>query len=118
MAKYEDLMVYRKAYALVLQIYEATKAMPTEEQYGLTSQMRRAAVGIPLTIAEGYGKSAGDRETKRFLLMARGSTAELHVLLHLAKDVGYMEKGKSERLIEAYEEVGKMLTGLIHSINQ
>ena len=116
MASYRELSVYRKSYELVLQVYTLTKGMPKEEQYGLQSQIRRAAVSIPLNIAEGFGKRAGDKETKRYLSMARGSCCEMDVLLSLLEDLGYMAKAESQKLVEAYEEVGKMLTGLMQAL--
>ncbi len=116
MASYKELSVYRKSYALVLEIYTLTNGMPKEEQYGLQSQIRRAAVSIPLNVAEGYGKRAGDKETRRFLSMARGSCCELNVLLSLLEDLGYAAKPKSQELVKACEEVGKMLTGLMQTL--
>ncbi len=112
MASHKELRVYRKSYGLVLQVYTLTKKLPKEEQYGLTSQMRRAAVSIPLNIAEGFGKKGGDKETKRFLSMATGSCCEMDVLLNLVTDLGYIDQAESQELVEAYGEVGKMLTGL------
>ena len=116
MASYKELSVYRKSYELVLQIYKLTQGLPKDEQYGLQSQMRRAAVSIPLNIAEGFGKKGGDKETKRFLSMARGSSCEMDVLLNLATDLEYIQATDSQRLVLAYEEVGKMLTGLMQKL--
>ncbi len=116
MATYRDLQVYQKGYALVLEIYELTREMPKEEQYGLVSQMRRAAVSIPLNIAEGYGKRGGDRETNRFLSMARGSCCEMDVLLSLARDLEYIAADTGQRMLDEYSVVAKMLTRLSQTL--
>ena len=113
---YRDLIVYQKSYKMAKASYELTKNFPEEERYGLTSQVKRALTSIPLNIAEGYGKAVGGKELKRFLLMARGSCAEMEVLLELSKDFGYIEENIYKLGIERYEEIGKMLTGLIKSI--
>ena len=111
--RYTDLMVYQRSYALTLEIYEVTKAFPREELFGLTSQMKRAAFSIPLNIAEGYGKRESVKEFKRFLMMALGSSDEMHVILELTKDLGYISKETHEALYTSYTEVGKMLYGLL-----
>ena len=116
MASYKELNVYRKSYELVREIYRQTESLPATEQYGLQSQIRRAAVSIPLNIAEGYGKQSGAKETARFLSMARGSCCEVDVLLSLLKDLGYMREEVSHELAYRYEEVGKMLTGLMQRL--
>ena len=116
MSSYKDLKVYEKSYGAAKRIYELTQSLPKEERYGLTDQMRRAATSIPLNIAEGYGKREGEKELSRYLRMARGSVAEVEVLLDFVKDFGYIseEEHKTEKAI--YEEIGKMLNGLIKSI--
>ena len=116
MASYKELSVYRKSYELVKEIYRQTENLPAREQYGMQGQIRRAAVSVPLNIAEGYGKQSGAKETARFLSMARGSCCEVDVLLNLLQDLGYMQEGVSRELAYCYEEVGKMLTGLIQSL--
>ena len=116
MACYKELSVYRKSYELVKEIYRQTESLPATEQYGMQSQIRRAAVSIPLNIAEGYGKQSGAKETARFLSMARGSCCEVDVLLNLMKDLGYMEEDVSQGLASRYEEVGRMLTGLMQTL--
>ncbi len=118
MASYKDLGVYRKSYALVLEVYTRTKGLPIDEQYGLQGQMRRAAVSIPLNIAEGYGRQGSTKEVCQYLRMARGSSNELEVLAQLAGDLGYLEAERSMRLAEAYAEIGRMLTGLAESLTK
>ena len=90
--------------------------MPREEQYGLTSQIKRASTSIPLNIAEGYGKWVSGKELIRFLLMARGSCCEMEVLLNFIKDFGYITENEYTGYEARYIEIGKMLTGLIKSV--
>ena len=117
MNSYKDLMVYQKSYKLALRMYqEVSKKLPPEERYGLTSQIKRASTSIPLNIAEGYAKVGGARETMRFLQMARGSCAEVEVLLDMLKDSGYIDEKLHGECSSEYIEVGKMLTGLMKSI--
>ena len=117
MSSYKELKVYKKAYEFAKEIYNIAKGFPKDEQFGLTSQIKRAATSIPLNIAEGYGKATGGKELVRFLLMARGSSAEVEVLLNFIKDFGYITEVDYKQYSMNYEEIGKMLTGLIHSIN-
>ena len=117
MESYKDLKVYQKSYELALKMYQdAAKKLPAEERYGLTSQIKRAATSIPLNIAEGFAKIGGSRETLRFLQMARGSCAEMEVLLDMLKDLGYITEEEHKGHAAGYSEVGKMLTGLMKSI--
>ena len=110
---YRDLQVYAKSYALCLEMYQAAKRLPSDETYGLVSQIKRASTSIPLNIAEGYGKRNRVQEFKRYLMMAKGSCNEMQVLLDLCRDLGYMEESKHEEWSNRYDEVGKMLNGLI-----
>ena len=116
MASYKELEVYKKAYALALQVYKETEVLPKEEQYGLQSQLRRAAVSIPLNIAEGYGKNSSAKEIGRYLSMARGSCSEAEVLLQFMEDLGYIPTEAVGVLMNGYDEVGKMLRGLAKSV--
>ncbi len=117
MSSYKDLSVYSKSYELSIELYRKVNiCMPQEEIYGLTSQVKRAATSIPLNIAEGYAKIGGRNETIRFLQMARGSCAEMTVLIDMLKDLEYIKETEHKEYADRYEEVGKMLTGLIHSI--
>ena len=116
MESYKDLKVYQKSYKLAKEVYSIAKKFPKDERYGLTSQIKRAATSIPLNIAEGYGKCVGGRELVRFLLMARGSCCEMEVILNFAKDFGYISESVKTQCVQGYEEVGRMLTGLIKSV--
>lgn len=89
--QHERLRVWRAGMTLVKKTYELTRKMPSAELYGLTSQMRRAAVSIPANIAEGYGRGS-DAELRRFLLIARGSLFELETLLVIADSEGYARR--------------------------
>ena len=112
---YEDLVVYQKSYQLALKIYEQSRTMPKDEMFGLISQIKRAATSIPLNIAEGYGKRDHVSEFKRFLTMAKGSCDEMKVLIDLCKDIGYMQPDLHDELKAGYNEIGKMLYGLLQN---
>ena len=108
---YRDLLVWQKAMDLAEQCYQATKTFPSEERFGLTSQIRRAAVSVAANIAEGQGRS----HTKEFLnhlSMARGSLMELETLLQLSQRVGYLPMESLGPLLALSAEVSRMSTGL------
>lgn len=102
---FSDLIVWQKAHAFVLQVYAATKTFPKEELYGLTSQLRRAAVSIPANIAEGFRKQS-KAEQSRFLNIAEGSLEECRYYLILAYDLGYLER---QLLWEPSEDIARLL---------
>jgi len=104
---FQDLIVWQKAHAFVLCVYEATQAFPKTETYGLTSQFRRAAVSIPANIAEGFRKQS-EADKGRFLNVAEGSLEECRYYLILARDLAYIE---INNLWEMSEEVGRLLNG-------
>ncbi|MBI4178788.1 four helix bundle protein [bacterium] len=112
---YRDLFVWQKGYALTLRVYEATKAFPKEEIYGLTSQMRRAAVSVAANVAEGYGRGYR-KEYAHYLRMSYGSLMELDTLILLSGDLTYFRNGTAARLLEAVAEEERMLTRLILKI--
>lgn len=117
---YEDtdkLIVWKQSHQLVLKIYEITKGFPNSELFGLTSQIRRAAVSVPSNIVEGKARGF-DKEYKRFLLMARGSLEEVRYQLLLAKDLEYIDSNKYEEVINLTNEVGKLLNGLIRRLGR
>ena len=91
-----------------------TTLYPKDELYGITSQLRRAAVSVPLNIAEGYGRKSKD-DFKRFLRISLGSANETETLLLLSKDLGYIESKKSEELIKQYNILGKKIYKLIEN---
>jgi len=112
---YKDLKVWQRSYQLCLEIYKITKGFPDEEKYGLTSQLRRAAVSVPSNIAEGYGRKTTP-EYIQFLYIAYGSICEIGTQILLAGDLGYIESVKLEMLNEGVREVERMLKGLIKSL--
>jgi len=110
---YRDLLVWQKAIELVTDIYRMTRGFPKDELYGLTSQIRRAAVSIPSNIAEGQGRLTRG-EFRQFLGQARGSYAELETQLIIARNLGYLSQPGN--LIEQLAEVGRLLNGLLSSL--
>ena len=100
-----------------MNIYKITKSFPKEELYGLTSQIRRAAVSIPSNIVEGKARGS-QKEYKRFLLISRGSLEEVKYQLLLAKDLKYIEEETYQKSIELAKEVGRLLNGLLVSIDK
>ncbi len=102
---FEDLIVWQKAHQFVLTVYRFTESFPKAELYGLTSQLRRAAVSIPANIAEGF-KKKGKADKARFMNIAQGSLEESRYYLILSRDLGY---GDSSGLNSQLEEVSKLL---------
>ena len=115
MKSYKELTVYQKAYELSLQVYKTTGKFPTEEKFGLVSQMRRATVSIPCNIAEGY-RRRGRKEYIQFLHIALGSCGELETLLSLSNDLKLLEDSNFNALYILQEDVSKMLYKLINSL--
>jgi len=114
---YRELEVWKVGIDLVEAIYDLTKSFPVTEPYGLTSQLRRAAVSIPTNIAEGYGRShRGDY--LRFLSIARGSTCEVESLLVVAYRLKLAERDTSIPIWKMLQIQGKMLLGLIRSLQK
>jgi four helix bundle protein len=112
---FKELKVWAKAHQLTLHVYTVTRDFPRQEVYGLTSQMRRAAVSIAANIAEGCGRRS-DGELTRFLQIARGSASELEYHLLLAKDVGFLAEQEHTRIEATLVEVQRMLTGLVQRV--
>ena len=110
------LLAWQKSHELVLKIYEITKEFPREEQFGLTSQIRRAAVSIPSNIVEGKARGS-NKEYKRFLLVARGSLEEVKYQLLLAKDLKYINEQTYKEIYKNMDEVGRLLGGLINKLD-
>ena len=117
MGGYRDLKVYERSYGAALAVYRMTQEFPKEELNGITDQIRRASVSIPLNIAEGYAKRESQAEFKRFLMMAIGSANEMSVLIDFAKDFEYIESDVHEKAWTEYEEIGKMLNSFIKKVN-
>jgi four helix bundle protein len=114
MGNYRQLSVWKQAHRFALSVYQKTVGFPDRERYGLTAQLRRAAISVISNIAEGSGRQ-GDREHVRFLRIARGSVGELECQLLLARDVGYLEASAWELLDKDCQDLSRMLNGLIRS---
>jgi four helix bundle protein len=109
---FHDLIVWQKAHQFVLSVYKTTKHFPKEEMYGLTSQLRRAAISIPANIAEGF-KKRGKPDKCRFMNIAQGSLEECRYYLILSRDLGYVE---TNSLMSQIEETSKLLNAYSTSI--
>jgi len=110
---FRDLIVWQKSYKLALEIYRVTKDFPKSEVYGLSQQMRKAAVSVPSNIAEGYGRKH-KAEYKQFLSIAYGSLLEVETQYSLATDLKYV--GKCEIIENLLKEVGAMLYRMLNPI--
>jgi len=114
---YRDLEVWQKAMDLVVECYRITNKFPRSELYGLTSQLRRAAVSVPSNIAEGRER----HHTKEFvqhLAIAYGSLAELETHLQIAQRLNYLDSSQVRQVLEKTSEVGRMLNGLRRSLGK
>jgi four helix bundle protein len=112
---YRDLIAWRKAMDLVTDIYSATRSFPREELYGLTNQLRRAAVSVPSNIAEGQARFSR-KEFHHFLSLARGSLVEIETQLMIAQNLEYLSLLQVQPLLHKASELGRVLNGLIASI--
>ena len=110
---FQDLIVWQKAHQFVLTIYQISREFPKSEVYGLTSQVRRAAVSVPANIAEGFKKKTKP-EKKRFLNIAQCSLEECRYYLILVQDLNY---GNISEPMNQLEEVSKLLAGYISALN-
>jgi four helix bundle protein len=115
LANYRDLKVWAKAHELSIAIYKATATFPKDEQYGLTSQIRRSCTSIPANVAEGYGRGS-DAELARFLRIAMGSANELDYHLLLARDIDILDVSSYDRLVNQLDDVRRMLTVFIQRL--
>ncbi len=112
---YRDLLVWQKSMAFATSIYKSSNTFPNAEQYGLTSQVRRAVVSVPSNIAEGYGRhSTGDY--LRFLQIANGSLYEIQTQIEIALNLNYLKKSEFDTLFIQSREIERMLSSLIQKI--
>ncbi|MCH8536092.1 MAG: four helix bundle protein [Flavobacteriaceae bacterium] len=107
---YKKLNVWKESIELVKQVYQVTASFPSEEQYGLMSQLRRASVSIPSNIAEGNGRSS-DKDYKRFVEIAYGSALELETQLIISVELQYLDKNHT--IFQKLERVKKLLSGFM-----
>ncbi len=113
MRSHRDLDVWRQSVELVTQLYELTSAFPAQEVYGLTSQIRRAAVSVPSNIAEGAARGS-KRDFQRFVFIARGSLAELETQILIAENLHYVQDASP--LLSRIDDLRRMLAGLAKSL--
>lgn len=114
---YRDLDVWNVGVELAVACYALTQQFPSEEKFGLTSQIRRAASSIPANVAEGYGRESG-QEFMRFCRVAQGSTKELETHLIVATRVGVANPDDVDVVLEECDRVGRMLRGLIRALQE
>jgi len=109
---FRDLVVWQKAHEFVMTVYRLTESFPDREKFGLSHQLRRAAVSIPANIAEGFGKRS-QAEKARFLNIAEGSLEECRYYLILTQDLGY---GQTEPLMSTLEEASRLVNAYARAI--
>ncbi len=112
---FEDLIGWQKGMGLVESVYRLTARFPAEERYGLTSQLRRAAVSVPSNVAEGYGRRTR-ADYVRFLDVARGSANEIQTQLVLCQRLGLASQDQIHEPLEQVKEVQRILKGLVRSL--
>jgi four helix bundle protein len=116
-SSFKDLRVWNEAMKFVVDVYKATAQFPRHELYGLTQQLRRAAVSVPSNIAEGKGHRS-DREFGNFLLHARGSLLEVQTQIMIARELEYIRREDGAHLLASSDAIGRSLNSLINSIHQ
>ncbi|HEY0459336.1 MAG TPA: four helix bundle protein [Pyrinomonadaceae bacterium] len=114
---YRQLIAWQKAMALVKQIYSLIKDFPKEEIYGLTSQIRRAAVSITSNIAEGQGRDS-TKEFLHYLSIAYGSLMEVETQILIAESLNYLKSAETKLILEKTAETGRQINGLSRSLKQ
>jgi four helix bundle protein len=117
MKNFRKLRVWGKAHEFVLSLYEETQAFPSAEQFGLTSQIRRAGVSIPSNIAEGCGRNS-DGELRRFCEIAMGSASEVEYQLLLCRELGFLLERKYLELEKSLTECRKLLNSFIQTLKR
>ena len=115
MRDFRTLKVWEKGHRLTLDVYEVTVTFPSEELYGLTSQMRRACAAIPANVAEGCGRGS-NADLARFLQIALGSASELQNHLLLVQDLAFVKPTDNERLSREVTELKRMLTSFVKNL--
>lgn len=114
---FRDLNVWNIGMDITVEIYQFTKNFPEYELYGISSQMRKAAVSIPSNIAEGFARSH-NKEYRQFLYISLGSCAELETQVEIARRLKYLSENSCKHLIETLQQLGRMLTSLIKCITE
>ena len=111
MHNFKELVIWKNAIKVTMGVYKLTESFPKAEMYGLTSQMRRAAISVASNIAEGSGRGSNS-DFSRFLDMAKGSAFELETQLIIAKQLGHVQEGQCTPIESQIIEIEKMITGL------
>lgn len=114
---YKDLIAWQRGVDLVAEVYRATGRFPKSEQFGLVNQLRRAAVSVPSNIAEGQGRLSAP-EFRQFLGHARGSLSEVYTQIVIAQRLEYLREDDANLLFSKLDELGRLLNGLIRSIER
>ena len=117
MQRFTDLKVWQRSHALALEVYRQTKAFPADERFGLTAQLRRAALSVPTNIAEG-SKRQSRQEYARFLNIAEGSLAETEYLLMFSRDLGHVIASATSKVLVEIDEIARMLSNLRSRVEQ
>jgi len=112
---YKDLKIWQIGIEVVVAVYEKTKKFPRNEEYGIVTQMKRAAVSIPSNIAEGF-RRFHNKEYRQFLYIAMGSLAELETQIIIANKIKFIEEGQAADLLNTLEELSRMIKGLINKL--
>ena len=115
---HRDLRVYQLAYRLAMEVFNLSKSFPREEVYSLTNQIRRSSRSVAANIAEGFRKRRYPNMLVSKLSDSDGEATETQVWLDFAHDCGYMSQENRDRLTAGYEEVGKMLSGMMSNPNK
>jgi four helix bundle protein len=115
--RHSDLIAWQKAMNLVETVYQITKGFPKEETYGLTSQLRRAAVSVPSNIAEGHSRTGG-REFIHGLSIAHGSLSEVETQVEIARRLGYITESQQLSISRIASETGRLINGLLNSLEK
>lgn len=117
MRSHHNLDVWKKAVEFVVEVYKVTDSFPKEEKFGLTSQIRRAAISIPANIAEGAARKS-DKEFINFLSIAQGSASEIETELLIAYRLGFFNQTDFNRLCTELDDIGKTITGLANYLKR
>lgn len=114
---YRDLQVWRLAIRFTKSVYRVTAGFPSDERFGLVSQVRRASVSVASNIAEGWGRGTS-QDYVRFLRMARGSVYEVETQLEIASQLEFLDEESYREVIAEVNEAGRVLAGLLRSLEQ
>jgi four helix bundle protein len=113
---YKDLIIWKRSMDLVEIVYKLTENFPSKENFGLISQMRRAAISIPANIAEGYGRQSTGSYSQ-FLSISRGSLFELETQIEISLRLKYLNESDSDKLLSEIVEISKMISSLISKLH-